>query len=62
MSFARLQLKGGTSPQSVAEQLVERALKRYTSDNIAIVVVKFPWAFKMSTVRGGGAKKLFGLF
>ena len=45
LNYARASLKGGSSAQAVADGLVDRALKRYTADNVAVIVVKFPWAF-----------------
>lgn len=45
---------------------MDRALKRYTADNVAIAVIKFPWALQ-SNVRGvrlkpkSKKKKLFGM-
>eukprot|EP00775_Hariotina_reticulata_P002105 gene2105-2424_t len=36
--FARQQFKNGKSAQQVAEALVEIALKRYTTDNVAVIV------------------------
>jgi hypothetical protein len=44
--YARNALMAGKSSQDVADGLVDRALKRYTADNVAVIVVKFPWAFK----------------
>lgn len=43
MRFVRKQLRSGDAPQQVAEALVERALKRHTADNIAVVVITLPW-------------------
>ena len=64
--FARNALRAGQSAQQVADGLVDRALKRYTADNVAIVVIKFPWSLK-SDVRGvrlkpkSKKKRLFGM-
>jgi serine/threonine protein phosphatase PrpC len=44
--YARNAFRAGKSAQNVADGLVDRALKRYTADNVAVIVVKFPWAFK----------------
>lgn len=70
MRYARQALKGGATAQTVADGLVERTLKRHTSDNIAVIVLKFPWAFskkvKGSTNNIGAnkakSKKMFGIF
>ena len=60
MQFARNSLKGGMSAQEVADGLVDRALKRYTADNVSVVVVKFPWAFQGSDNSGKSGGGLFG--
>ena len=57
MQFARQSLKSGKSAQEVAEGLVQRALKRYTADNVSVIVLKFPWAFKDTSQHGKGAKR-----
>ena len=36
---ARNAFKKGSSPQDVAERLAELAVKRYTTDNVAVVIV-----------------------
>lgn len=54
MAFARNALQAGMSAQEVANGLVDRALKRYTADNVSVVVLKFPWAFKGE--KAGSAK------
>jgi serine/threonine protein phosphatase PrpC len=59
MRFARKLLQKGASAQAVADQLVDRALRRYTSDNVAVVVVVFPWSVASS--KRAGKRKLFGL-
>jgi hypothetical protein len=56
MTFARSALKIGQSPQAVADALVERALKRYTADNVSVCVLKFPWAFKGGQGKSAGSK------
>ena len=56
MSFARTALKGGQSAQQVADALVDRALKRYTADNVSVCVLKFPWAFKGGQGKSAGTK------
>jgi serine/threonine protein phosphatase PrpC len=66
MQYARDALKGGMSAQDVADGLVDRALKRYTADNVSVIVLKFPWAFTGEAAQSGGRKTrkgkgLFGL-
>lgn len=33
----------GATETEVADILVDKALKRFTSDNVAVIVVTFPW-------------------
>jgi hypothetical protein len=37
----------GASEQEVADILVDKAIKRYTSDNVAVVVISFPWTQRL---------------
>ena len=61
MRYAREAIKAGVSAQEVAENLVDRSLKRYTSDNVAVIVVKFPWGIQhVRTTQG--KKKFMGMF
>jgi hypothetical protein len=68
LAYARKALQAGQSAQHVADGLVDRALKRYTADNVAIIVLKFPWSLQQGSRSGmGGAKsnganarKMFG--
>lgn len=61
----RQQFKTGKSAQTVAELLVDIALKRYTTDNVAVVVAdlrgKDAWAAKPAKpARKGLLSSLFG--
>lgn len=61
MRYAREALRAGKSAQDVADNLVDRSLKRYTSDNVSVIVVKFPWGVsKVSKATKG--KKFMGMF
>lgn len=61
MRYAREAIKAGVSAQEVAENLVDRSLKRYTSDNVAVIVVKFPWGIQQVRTTQG-KKKFMGMF
>lgn len=61
----------GASEEEVADILVEKALKRYTSDNVAVIVITFPWTRQLLDAKAEAAKnakiekrkrKNFGLF
>lgn len=62
----RQQFKNGKSAQAVAELLVDIALKRYTTDNVAVVVAdlrgKDAWTAKPAKParKGGLLTQLFG--
>lgn len=62
--FARGQFKQGKSAQQVADALVEIALKRYTTDNVAVIVAdmkgKDSWTAKPSRKGKGLLSGLFG--
>lgn len=62
--FARQQFRGGKSAQQVADALVDIALKRYTTDNVAVVVadLKGPEGWQKKTVKGKGGRLFGGLF
>eukprot|EP00892_Ulva_mutabilis_P004092 jgi/Ulvmu1/2054/UM120_0050.1 len=64
MRYAREAIKAGVSAQDVAENLVDRSLKRYTSDNVAVIVVKFPWGISQgqTTKSKSKNKKFMGIF
>jgi serine/threonine protein phosphatase PrpC len=58
----RQQFRGGKNAQQVAEALVDIALKRYTTDNVGVVVadLKGPEGWQKKTVKGKGGGRLFG--
>lgn len=63
VKFARSDLMKGKSPQEAAERLTMVALRRYTADNVAVVVIDMLGADKWSAVVGAEKKqKLFGFF
>ena len=61
---ARNAFKKGFSAQQVADRLAELAIKRYTTDNVAVVVVNLGILSKPSASMGGGEKSrgLFDMF
>lgn len=61
MRFAREAIRAGKSAQDVADNLVDRSLKRYTSDNVAVIVIKFPWGISEAPKATKG-KKFMGMF
>jgi hypothetical protein len=61
----RLQFKAGRSAQEVADMLTDVAVKRYTSDNVAIIVVDMKgdaWQGTKKKAAGGNGSLLGGLF
>lgn len=71
MQCASNALTLGATEAEVADILVEKALKRFTSDNVAVVVITFPWTKKVLDGKAEAAKsdkirkrkaKYFGLF
>jgi serine/threonine protein phosphatase PrpC len=63
--FARSQFKQGKGAQGVAEALVDIALKRYTTDNVAVIVADMKGGREAWTARPKGGRKpglLSGLF
>ncbi len=68
VAFARKGLHRGQEPQAVAESLAKLAVKRYSSDNVAVVVVDLKGAEGWGGATGtSGAqrsekKKMFGFF
>lgn len=62
MRYAREAVRAGKSAQDVADNLVDRSLKRYTSDNVAVVVVKFPWGIQQGNTTKSKSKKFMGMF
>lgn len=61
----------GATESEVADILVEKAIKRHTSDNVAVIVVTFPWTRQLLEGKAEGAKndkirkrkgKFMGLF
>lgn len=61
----------GASEEEVADILVEKALGRYTSDNVAVIVITFPWTRQLMDRNAEATKnaeiqkrkrKNFGLF
>lgn len=65
--ITRTQLAKGLSPQEVAEKLAEFAVKRYTTDNVAVVVVELLPQDGVAAANGKAQKQkggggLFGLF
>lgn len=63
-ALCRGQFKQGKSAQQVADALVEIALKRYTTDNVAVIVAdmkgKDSWTAKPSRKGKGLLSGLFG--
>jgi serine/threonine protein phosphatase PrpC len=61
---ARIAFKKGSSPQDVADRLAELAVKRYTSDNVAVVVVLLGLSGQhgSSAGKGGGNGRSRGIF
>jgi serine/threonine protein phosphatase PrpC len=62
ISYARKLFREGADPQKVADKLAHMALKRYTADNVAVIVVDLGggpngWGPRQPS-RGG----LFGMF
>jgi len=68
---ARNAFKKGSTPQEVADRLTQLAVKRYTADNVAVVVVLLGLSGQHSDSAGkasgkasgdGKSKGLFGMF
>lgn len=57
VSTARAALKKKATPQEVAEKLTQMAIKRYTKDNIAVVVVDLAQGPLAKHTNGGKADK-----
>lgn len=65
LRFARQQFKAGRSAEQVAYALTDIALKRYTTDNVAVVVVDMKgegWTAKPKKAGGSGGGLLGSLF
>ncbi|GAB4822197.1 hypothetical protein N2152v2_009243 [Parachlorella kessleri] len=67
VSLARTSLRKGQTAQEVADKLAQVALKRYTADNVAVVVVKLKelgaeQQGSRSSSSGASKGGLFGLF
>jgi hypothetical protein len=71
MQCAENALTLGATESEVADILVEKALKRFTSDNVAVIVITFPWTRKLLDGQVDAAKsekvkkrkaKFMGLF
>jgi protein phosphatase 1A len=60
-TLARNNLRRGASPQATAEKLTSLAMKRFTADNVAVVVVDLKGEEWWGT-QGGAKKKMFGFF
>ncbi|GBF89584.1 hypothetical protein Rsub_02302 [Raphidocelis subcapitata] len=63
VNYARKQFKAGKSAQAVAEAVTGIAVKRYTADNVAAIVVDLRSGDKKSSAgasSGGGGGGLFG--
>lgn len=63
--WARKEFKAGRSPQQVADSLTAIAMKRYTSDNVAVVVIdlKRPGEWTQKPGRATGQRKgIFSMF
>ena len=64
---ARNAFKKGSTPQEVADRLAELAVKRYTADNVAVIVVLLGLSGQHGSSAGkasgnGKSKGLFGMF
>ena len=64
---ARNAFKKGSSPQEVADRLAELAVKRYTADNVAVIVVLLGLSGQHDKSAGkagsnGKSKGLFNMF
>lgn len=53
-------LRKGLSPQAIADMLCQVALKRYTSDNVAVVVVELRRQAEGDSSQDRGRKGFFG--
>ena len=64
MQQARNAFKKGSSPQDVADRLAELAIKRYTADNVAVIVVLLGLSGQNKGKAGGNGKTkgLFSMF
>lgn len=60
----RQQFRGGKNAQQVADAIVDIALKRYTTDNVAVVVadLKGSDGWQKKTQKGKGGRLFGGLF
>lgn len=59
---ARNAFKKGFSAQEVAERLAELAIKRYTTDNVSVVVVDLGTLSKAKNSGSTKGQGLFGIF
>ena len=59
---ARNAFKKGFNAQQVAERLAELAIKRYTTDNVAVVVVDLGTFEKANNGGSSKGQGLFGIF
>jgi hypothetical protein len=71
MQCASNALSLGATEEEVADILVDKALKRFTSDNVAVIVITFPWTRELLNRQAEEAKndkirkrkaKFMGLF